>query len=70
MLSFLLIPDTTKFNLAEEDEKWRQYLLQHGWNGLMGDGSVAEHRAADFATIHYELSHDNESTEEPINHKI
>lgn len=47
LISFFLVPDTTRFDLAAEDEKWRQYLVAHGWDGLMGDGTVREHRATD-----------------------
>ncbi|UZJ56940.1 hypothetical protein CBS101457_006260 [Exobasidium rhododendri] len=47
LVSFFLIPDTTKFDLATEDEAWRQYLLANGWDGYMGDGSTREHKASD-----------------------
>lgn len=47
IVSYLLIPDTTKFDLAAEDEAWRQYLLANGWDGYMGDGSTKEHKASD-----------------------
>lgn len=49
-LAFFTIIDTSKLNLAEEDEKWRQYLLDNGWNGLMGDGTVTEQKASDLST--------------------
>lgn len=47
LISFLFVPDTTKFNLAAEDEKWRQYLIANGWDGFMGDGTVPQHKASD-----------------------
>lgn len=49
-LAFFTIIDTSKLNLAEEDEKWRQYLLDNGWNGFMGDGTVTEQKASDLST--------------------
>jgi len=45
-----LVPDTTKFNLEEEDEKWRLYLLENGWDSQMGDGTVATHKASEMIT--------------------
>jgi MFS family permease len=51
--AFFLIPDTAKFNLAEEDEKWRQYLLANGWDGYMGDGTTATHKASDIKAEDY-----------------
>ena len=47
LVAFFFVTDTTKSDLAEEDERWRQYLLKNGWNGLMGDGSAPEHLASD-----------------------
>lgn len=46
-LTFFFIPDTTEFDLANEDELWRQYLLKNGWDGYMGDGTVKDHKASD-----------------------
>jgi MFS family permease len=47
LVSYFLIPDTTKLDLAAEDEAWRQYLLANGWDDMMGDGSTQEHKASD-----------------------
>jgi MFS family permease len=47
LLTAFFIPDTTKFDLAAEDEEWRQYLLANGWDGYMGDGTVRSHKASD-----------------------
>lgn len=49
--ALVLVPDTTKFDLAEEDEKWRLYLLSNGWNGDLGDGSTVPHKASDSDTV-------------------
>lgn len=38
-LAFFLIPDTTKYDLGEEDLAWRRYLEENGWKGQWGDGS-------------------------------
>jgi MFS family permease len=47
LLTFFFIPDTTKFDLAAEDEAWRQYLLSNGWDGVMGDGTTKSHKASE-----------------------
>lgn len=47
IVTAVFVPDTTKFDLAAEDEEWRQYLLSNGWDGYMGDGSVEQHKASD-----------------------
>lgn len=46
-LTYFLIPDTTEFDLENEDKSWRQYLLQNGWDGYLGDGTVKNHKASD-----------------------
>lgn len=38
-LVYFCIPETTKFDLAEEDRAWLQYLVDNGWEGDIGDGS-------------------------------
>ncbi len=38
-LVYFCIPETTKFDLAEEDRAWLQYLVDNGWEGEIGDGS-------------------------------
>ncbi|SPO41487.1 related to GIT1 - Glycerophosphoinositol transporter also able to mediate low-affinity phosphate transport [Pseudozyma flocculosa] len=40
LLAFFFVPDTTKLDLAVEDELWNQYLRDNGWEGEMGDGSL------------------------------
>lgn len=35
---YFLVPDTTEYDLAEEDEKFNQYLKDNGWTGHMGEG--------------------------------
>ncbi|CEH17106.1 Inorganic phosphate transporter [Ceraceosorus bombacis] len=51
LFSALLIPDTTKFDLDSEDDRWRRYLLANGWNGELGDGSTPTHKASDVAAL-------------------
>ncbi|PWN45212.1 MFS general substrate transporter [Ceraceosorus guamensis] len=60
LFSALLIPDTTKFDLDSEDDRWRRYLLANGWNGELGDGSTPTHKASDVAA----LSDEDVSSEE------
>ena len=38
-LVYFFIPETTKFDLAEEDRAWLQYLVDNGWEGEIGDGT-------------------------------
>lgn len=38
LVSWLWIPETTDYNLKEEDEKFNQYLRENGWTGSMGEG--------------------------------
>ncbi|CDU22603.1 related to GIT1-Glycerophosphoinositol transporter also able to mediate low-affinity phosphate transport [Sporisorium scitamineum] len=38
-LVYFCIPETTKFDLAEEDRAWLAYLVENGWQGEIGDGS-------------------------------
>lgn len=49
-IALLLVPDTTKLNLEDEDEKWRQYLLKNGWDSQMGDGTTKTHKASEIVT--------------------
>lgn len=39
VLVYFFIPETTKFDLAEEDRAWLQYLVDNGWEGEVGDGT-------------------------------
>lgn len=38
-LVYFFIPETTRFDLADEDRAWLQYLVNNGWDGDIGDGS-------------------------------
>ncbi|SPO25471.1 related to GIT1 - Glycerophosphoinositol transporter also able to mediate low-affinity phosphate transport [Ustilago trichophora] len=38
-LVYFFIPETTKFDLAEEDREWLRYLVENGWEGEIGDGT-------------------------------
>lgn len=38
-LVYFFIPETTKFDLAEEDRAWLAYLVENGWQGEIGDGT-------------------------------
>ncbi|GAC71668.1 glucose dehydrogenase [Moesziomyces antarcticus T-34] len=38
-LVYFFIPETTRFDLADEDRAWLQYLVDNGWDGDIGDGS-------------------------------
>lgn len=51
LFSALLIPDTTRFDLDSEDDRWRRYLLANGWNGELGDGSTPTHKASDVCSL-------------------
>ncbi|GAC93404.1 potential glycerophosphoinositol permease [Pseudozyma hubeiensis SY62] len=39
VLVYFCIPEPTKFDLAEEDRAWLQYLVDNGWQGEIGDGT-------------------------------
>lgn len=38
-LVYFFIPETTKFDLAEQDKRWLEYLVENGWEGELGDES-------------------------------
>jgi hypothetical protein len=37
LVTWIFVPNLTGADLAEGDEKFRQYLVQHGWDGTMGE---------------------------------
>ena len=37
LVTFFLVPNLTGEDLAVEDEKFRAYLVAHGWDGEMGE---------------------------------
>ena len=37
LITFFFIPNLTGDDLANEDEKFRAYLVAHGWDGEMGE---------------------------------
>ncbi|CBQ73177.1 related to GIT1-Glycerophosphoinositol transporter also able to mediate low-affinity phosphate transport [Sporisorium reilianum SRZ2] len=39
VLVYFCIPETTNFDLAEEDRAWLAYLVENGWQGEIGDGT-------------------------------
>ena len=47
IIAFFFVVDKTEEDLAEEDEKWRQYLVDQGWDGELGDGSKGLKKAED-----------------------
>lgn len=47
LTAFFFIEDKTADDLAKEDEAWRQYLVDQGWDGEMGDGSEELRKACD-----------------------
>jgi MFS family permease len=40
LVTWLFVPNITGEDLAYQDEKFRAYLLEHGWNGEMGEGDM------------------------------
>ena len=40
LVTWLFIPDLKGEDLADEDEKFRAYLLAHGWIGTMGEADL------------------------------
>lgn len=42
LVTYFFVPDITGEDLAVRDEKFRAYLLEHGWNGEMGLGEKEE----------------------------
>jgi MFS family permease len=58
-VTFFFVPDLTGDDLAIEDEKFRAYLVGHGWDGTMGDEDlkdaahvgVAEHAFEDRLSV-------------------
>lgn len=47
LISAILVPDTTKIDLAEQDREWNEYLLAHGRHPTLGDGSGDKHALVD-----------------------
>ncbi|PWN88316.1 MFS general substrate transporter, partial [Acaromyces ingoldii] len=37
LLAFFFVPDTTRFDLAEQDKEWEQYLVRNGWDHVVGE---------------------------------
>lgn len=37
---YFFLPDTTDYDLAEEDRKFNEYLKENGWKGSMGEGEA------------------------------
>ena len=37
LITYFFIPDVSGEDLAAEDEKFRRYLVAHGWDGKMGE---------------------------------
>lgn len=40
LVTWFFIPDITGEDLAKEDEKFRAYLVDHGWDGQMGEDDL------------------------------
>ena len=40
LVTYFFIPNVTGADLAEEDEKFRLYLVEHGWVGEMGEDDL------------------------------
>lgn len=40
LVTWIFVPNLTGADLAESDEKFRQYLVSHGWEGAMGEDDL------------------------------
>jgi MFS family permease len=40
LVTYFFVPDVTGEDLSINDEKFRQYLLEHGWDGEMGEDDL------------------------------
>lgn len=50
LVSFFFVPNLAGEDLAEQDEKFKTYLLENGWNGQMGDARNLSDDSGDTAT--------------------
>ena len=41
-VTYFFVPDLTGDDLAIEDEKFRAYLVRHGWHGTMGEADLKD----------------------------
>ena len=39
-MTYFFIPNLTGEDLAVEDERFRAYLVEHGWQGVMGEDDL------------------------------
>lgn len=39
LFAYFLIVNTDKYDLAEKDEKFNQYLVEQGWKGFIGESN-------------------------------
>ena len=54
LVTFFFVPNLTGDDLAIEDEKFRAYLVQHGWHGTMGDADLKA--VADDGVMDYQFA--------------
>jgi MFS family permease len=60
IVTYFFVPDIKGEDLAESDEKFRQYLIENGWDGEMGEGNL-KHEADDVAVPTYSVKEKAES---------
>lgn len=42
MVTYFFVPDMTGVDLADEDAKFMQYLVENGWSGEVGEDDNSE----------------------------
>jgi MFS family permease len=62
VVTWFFVPNLTGDDLAIEDEKFRAYLVGHGWHGVMGEDDLKD--VADAGVLEYSFQ-DRESMDEP-----
>jgi MFS family permease len=60
IVTYFFVPDIKGDDLAESDEKFRQYLVGNGWDGEMGEGNL-KHEADDVPAPTYSVKEKIES---------
>lgn len=62
LVTYFFIPNLTGDDLRIEDEKFRLYLVQHGWHGTMGDEDLKDSVEAGVADM-VKLESDSENSD-------
>ncbi|KAK7219875.1 hypothetical protein V2G26_007878 [Clonostachys chloroleuca] len=60
VVTYFFVPDVKGDDLAESDEKFRQYLIENGWDGEMGEGNL-KHEVDDVPVPAYSVKEKVES---------